>query len=126
MTIPRSKLIDPTRLTWVHCISRCVRQAWLCGKQVEHRKSWVTERLEFLARCFAVEVAGFAVMSNHLHLIVRMRPDGTGAWTAEQVAERWMSIYPRQYLGDGTPVLPSRAAVEAQARDWAWVSERRK
>ena len=36
-----------------------------------HRKAWVQERLETLAGIFAVDVTGFAVMSNYLHVIPR-------------------------------------------------------
>jgi len=74
---------------------------------------------------FACEIASYAVMSNHLHLVVRMRAQEPAAWTAEDVARRWMSIYPRKYLADGTPVLPSDAAIHAQAADWRWVGEKR-
>ncbi|MBA3684405.1 MAG: hypothetical protein H0W72_04105 [Planctomycetes bacterium] len=84
------------------------------------------ERLAFLARCFAMDVAGYAEMANHLHVIVRMRPEDIGAWTAEEVAQRWMSVYPRQYLPDGTPTLPAPAVVSAHAQDRVWVAERRK
>jgi len=45
---------------------------------------------------FACEIASYAVMSNHLHLVVRMRPQEPTAWTAEDVARRWLSIYPRK------------------------------
>ena len=36
-----------------------------------HRKAWVQERLETLAAIVAVDVTGFAVMSNHLHVVLR-------------------------------------------------------
>ncbi len=38
---------------------------------VRSPSSEVDERLRSLAGLFAVKVAGFAVMSNHLHLVVR-------------------------------------------------------
>ena len=54
MTVARSRLLDPTCATWVHCTSRCVRCAFLCGDGLDHRKDWIEERLRFLARCFAL------------------------------------------------------------------------
>ena len=111
MTIARTKLLDETRPTWVHCTSRCVRRAFLAGGKYEHRKAWVADRMEMLAKCFAVEVAGYAVMSNHLHLIVRMDPAAVQAWPALEVARRWLSVYPRKYLKDGTAQLPSEAEI---------------
>ncbi len=56
-----------------HCVNRCVRRAWLCGKDpvtgrsFEHRKQWIRDRLEELAAVFGLDVLGFAVMSNHVH-----------------------------------------------------------
>jgi hypothetical protein len=73
-----------------------------------------------------VDIAGYAVMSNHLHLVVRMRSEDPASWTADEVARRWLSVYPRQYLADGTPVLPADAVIAEQANDWAWVALRRK
>jgi len=64
-----------------HCINRCVRRAFLCGTDsvtgqcCDHPKQWIQDRLEFLAGQFGVDVPGFAVMSNHLHVVVRNRPD---------------------------------------------------
>jgi len=126
MAIARSKLIDISRPGWIHCISRCVRRAFLCGDDVEHRKQWVEERLQLLHRCYAVDVAAFAVMANHLHLVVRMRNDDPLTWSNEDVARRWLAVYPSEYLSDGTPVAPSDALVEAKTKDWAWIALRRK
>jgi len=36
-----------------------------------------------------------------------MRAQEPAAWTAKDVARRWLSIYPRKYLADGMPVLSS-------------------
>ena len=77
-----------------HCMARCVRQAFLCGfdaasgKNFDHRKAWIENRLENLASIFAVEIASYAVMSNHLHLILRLRPDIGEAWTDQEFATR--------------------------------------
>ena len=33
-------------------------------------------------------------MSNHLHIVVHMSPEASNAWSAEEVAERWVKLYP--------------------------------
>ena len=79
---------DRTRPTWVYCTSRCVRRAFLAGDKFEHRKAWIEERLQYLAKCFAAEVAGYAVMSNHVHAIARLDQAVPMTWTDLEVARR--------------------------------------
>jgi hypothetical protein len=127
MPLARKRILDPAALSpWVHCTSRCVRRAFLCGGRFDHRRSWVEDRLRALAALFAVEVAGYAVMSNHLHVIVRMQRDTPHAWNAQEVARRWFAIYPAAYFADGTPKPASDALVAAKSADAHWVGERRK
>jgi hypothetical protein len=70
-----------------HCVARCVRRAFLCeldvesGHDYEHRKEWIRERLEELATVFAIDICGCAVMSNHIHLVLRVRPDLARGWS---------------------------------------------
>jgi len=94
MTVARKLLVDLSVTRWYHCISRCVRRAFLCGEGFEHRKQWIEDRLELLAANFAVSVGGFAVMDNHLHVLVRLDPDAAELWTDEQVVRRWLAVYP--------------------------------
>ncbi|MEW8003224.1 MAG: transposase [Candidatus Thiodiazotropha sp.] len=55
MTRARETLISLEATPYYHCISRCVRRAWLCGEDpytgqsFEHRRQWVLERLRELA-----------------------------------------------------------------------------
>ena len=35
----------------------------------------IRDRLEFLASVFAIDVLTYTVLSNHLHLVLRSRPD---------------------------------------------------
>lgn len=93
-------MIDPHAPGFFHCISRCVRRAFLCGKDVysgrsyEHRKAWVEERLLALAECFAVGLYAYAVMSNHVHVVLQVDPQAAKAWSDEEVAERWVRLFP--------------------------------
>ena len=62
MTIARAHLIDPSLTRWYHCVTRCVRRAYLLGDEEHNRKEWIESRLEELANCFAVAVGGFSVI----------------------------------------------------------------
>ena len=65
MTIARTQLVDVSLARWYHCITRCVRRAFLLGEGDYNRKEWLKNRLQELADIFAVAVGGFSVMDNH-------------------------------------------------------------
>ncbi len=94
----RREIVAKDQIGVYHCTARCVRRAFLCGKDpvsgrdLEHRKEWVRHRLESLAGFFAIDVVSYAVMSNHLHVILRARPDVVAAWSDVDVARRWARI----------------------------------
>lgn len=111
--LARGEYLDPQTVQIVHVTSRCVRRAFLCGldpysgKCYEHRREWIRDRLEFLASIFAIDCLTFAVLSNHLHLILRSRPDIVRSWPDEQVARRWLRLCPVRRNNHGEPVEPS-------------------
>ena len=59
-------------------------------------------------------------MSNHLHVVVRNRPDQVSDWTAEEVALRWCRLFPKRN-GNGEAEPPDAKAIAALARDAARV-----
>ena len=99
MTRPRNQQVVLEATPYYHCISRCVRRAFLCGQDrhtgqsFEHRKVWVVERLAALADVFAVDVCAYAVMSNHYHLVLRVNTAQAEAWSDQEVAEQWMKLF---------------------------------
>ena len=129
MAIPRALQINLNNPGWVHCTARCVRQAFLAGDRFDHRRGWIERRLQFLAGVFGCEIAAFAVMSNHLHVIVRMAPEMVDAWSDEEVARRWLRAYPgyRDDVDrcDASTVEIDDWKVTARAGDSEWVAERR-
>ncbi len=100
MTYARAHLVDADNGGFYHCISRCVRRGWLCGEDVisgqsfEHRRQWVEARLLELATLFAVDLYGYAVMSNHYHCVLAPVPQRVREWDDEEVARRWCTLCP--------------------------------
>jgi REP element-mobilizing transposase RayT len=78
-----------------------------------------------LAGIFAVEIASYAVMANHLHVILRMQVPEPHGWSGEEVARRWYAIYPADYHADGTPKPPAEALIQSRRDDHAWIGVRR-
>lgn len=114
MTRPRSHIAPPDRAGTYHCVQRCVRRAFLCGvddysgRNFEHRKTWVEERMLHVAECFTVAIHAYAVMSNHLHLVIGIDPGAAAAWSDDEVATRWVRLFP--------PREGSKDAIEAKRR----------
>jgi len=80
-----------------------VRRRLRSGKDYEYRRAWIEERLAFLAGCFGIDVLGFAILSNHFHVILRNRPDVVDGWSEEEVARRWYLVCPARKTPDGLP-----------------------
>ncbi|HQX51258.1 MAG TPA: hypothetical protein PLR25_15185 [Planctomycetaceae bacterium] len=103
----------------VHCINRCVRRAFLCGKDpltgkdYEQRRELIRERMEFLAGVMGIEVLGFAVMSNHFHCILRSRHDVVETWSDDEVARKWWMLCPARKNKDGSPAEPTEFELNA-------------
>ena len=136
MTYARSILVPPGSPGTYHCVSRCVRRAWLCGedresgRSYEHRRQWVEDRIGELAEIFAAAVWGYAVMSNHLHVVVEVMPQVAAGWSANEVAARWCRLYPRQDqdADSRTQVLAGNAerieVLRARLGDLSWFMRR--
>ena len=108
----RGESIDPSEVQVVHAVQRCVRRAFLCGedaltgKSFEHRRAWIRNRLEFLASVFGIDCLTYTVLSNHLHIVLRSRPDVVKDWSDNEVARRWLRLFPKRRDADGNPADP--------------------
>lgn len=116
MTMARKVLVDTAVTRYYHCISRCVRRAFLCGEGFEHRKRWIEDRLELLTKNFAVSVCGYAAMDNHLHVLARLDPQEAERWSDEDVVRRWIAVYPPKTLR-GEVIEIHQAWVDQQLKD---------
>jgi len=106
MTTARKELVDVSVTRWYHCISKCVRSAFLMTDEAGNdRKQWIEDRLQLLAENFSVAVGGFAVMDNHLHVLCRLDPEESLAWSAEEVIRRWIAVYPPLNLALDDPKI---------------------
>ena len=124
MTIARAHLVDPSVSRWYHCVTRCVRRAFLLGEGPDDRKVWIESRLHELAEIFAVSVDGFAVMDNHLHVLVRLDPEIAATWSDEEVVRRWGRLFPPRDKAR-RPLPVSDEWVQGHLLNAAWVARAR-
>jgi hypothetical protein len=128
----RRDIVDEEHVGVYHCIARCVRRTFLCGtdsysgRDYGHRKAWIVDRLRQLAGLFGVEVCDYAIMSNHLHLVLRNRPDVVQQWSDFDVALRWRKLFSRRNDVTGEPDEPDdhEAMLSADANRLAMLRAR--
>jgi hypothetical protein len=55
---------------------------------------WIEARLASLGQALALDTAAYAVMENHVHVVLHMDPLRPHDWSNQEVARRWLSIFP--------------------------------
>ena len=129
MTLPRKSLISLHDTPYYHCVSRCVRRAFLCGidnysgKNYEHRRGWLQYLLFRTADVFAVKLCSYAVMSNHYHVVLHVRPDLANNWSDLEVVKRWHCLFNGTFLSqrlvEGEPLREVEwMALRADIKQW--------
>tara|TARA_B100001059_G_scaffold235105_1_gene279711 strand:+ start:21161 stop:22135 length:975 start_codon:yes stop_codon:yes gene_type:complete len=98
MAVARKRQISLVDTKYYHCISRCVRRAFLCGedrfrgKSYAHRRGWVEEKLLMLAKVFCIDVCAYAVMSNHTHLVLYVDDKKVNRLNDKAIVIRWHKL----------------------------------
>lgn len=106
MTRARREQISLESTPYYHCICRCVRRAFLCGndshtgRNFDHRKQWMVDRIKQLAAVFSIDICAYAVMSNHYHLVVRIDQERALSWHNDEVIDRWYQLFNGHVLVD--------------------------
>ncbi|MBC3806031.1 transposase [Undibacterium seohonense] len=99
MPMARNRYVSLDATPYYHCIGRCVRRAFLWGKDdfsgrdFSHRKAWVIERLRELSEVFSISICAYAIMSNHYHLVLHVDRERTAAMSDAEVVERWQRLF---------------------------------
>ena len=129
--VNRREIFSKTDVQVFHLISRCVRRNHLCGRDrrsgqdYSHRREWIRSRLEELAGIFAIETLAYALMGNHMHLVIRTRPDIAVAWSDDEVALRWWSLFPKRRTPTGVAAAPTPEELNHIRNDQAGLAEKR-
>ena len=96
MTLPRKQLIAIEATPYYHIITRCVRRAFLCGKDkysgncYEHRRKLIVDRIKELTGVFNIDICAYSIMSNHYHLVLKV--NCTKDWSERKCLIDWSSL----------------------------------
>jgi REP element-mobilizing transposase RayT len=121
----RELVLPPHAVGTYHVLSRCTRRDFLLGGKHAHRRAWVAGLLAELLDGFAIDLHAFAIMSNHVHLVLRPRPDLASSWSARQVATRGLTQIPVR-SGAGLEALPvTRTLTDRYAENETWIKDHR-
>jgi REP element-mobilizing transposase RayT len=129
MPKPRKCQVSLDVTPYYHCVSRCVRRAFLCGfdklqnRSFEHRREWIDDRIHFLASIFGIDVCAYAVMSNHYHIVLHINKPKALAWSNMEVCERWHKLFrgtplTQKYLRSERLSEAEMIAVELKLDQW--------
>jgi hypothetical protein len=109
----RVEVFASDEIAIVHVMNRTVRRCFLLGedpvsgKNYDHRKVWIDKQLEHQARYFGIDLLCQAILSNHVHLILRSRPDVVKQWDDAEVARRWLMLCPERRNEQREPEEPT-------------------
>lgn len=110
MPTPRYAIVSNEFVGIYHCLSRCVRRAFLCGfdpltgKSFNHRRRYINKRIKDLAIHFCLKIISSNVQSNHLHIIIKADPSASAHLHPQDVVRRWRRIFPLQRDHNGNPL----------------------
>ena len=99
MPRPRKILVSLDATPYYHCTSRCVRRAFLCGKDAitgksfEHRRQWIEDKMLELASIFSIDLCAYSVMHNHYHVVLHINKAVAQNWSNTEVIERWHQLF---------------------------------
>ena len=107
--ITREAQFTPGEKVILYVVNRAVRRVYFMGQDkysginYDYRKVWLERRIEQLAAFFAIDLLAYSILSNHVHLVLRQRPDLVESWDDAEVARRWLMLCPKKRNKDGWP-----------------------
>ena len=128
MATARSNLIDLDVAQYYHVINRCIRRSFIMGddpvtgKNYDHRKVWLVNRIKELASIFAIDICAYSILSNHYHVVMHVDRDRCHSWSDDEVLERWGRLYNKslaQRSSDGVDLSEVELhAIDTQLPTW--------
>lgn len=87
------------------------------------QRQWIEDRIHFLAKNFAVDIAAYSIMHNHQHLVLHINKVKSLNWSNKQICQHWHQIYKgtvltQKYLKDEELTEAELTAVTMKLDTW--------
>ena len=127
MTYPRSRSISKTEDGHYHIISKTVRGAFLLTspEEFDYRKMWIIEKMVFLSNVFYIGTESYALMDNHMHLVIETQYSIADKAPAEDIAYRWLYLHPMKKRKKGESIEPTKEEIKKFISDKKQVAKYR-
>lgn len=122
MPTARKHVVIPGKPGFYHCISRCVRRAFLCGddfvtgRNFDHRRKWLLDRMCLMTTCFAIDIYAYAFMKNHYHIVFYVDPERVDGWTDDEVIEKWKTLW--KWRQPERPMILPKKVSRSDLAEW--------
>lgn len=123
MTRARHELIKPGSRGTFHLVTRCVRRSLLLMKG--NRREVLARGLAAWLGHMGIDLLGYAIMGNHLHLVVRLRPDVVQGWSRSEVARHALAVLPVRSGPGLEPLRVTSGLIERYAGNTTWLAKQR-
>jgi hypothetical protein len=114
----RAEVFNPNEVAVLHVIARVCRRCFLfgddpnTGKNFDHRKLWIEHQIKVQSAHFGIDILAFSLMENHIHQVLRSRPDVVQTWNDSEVARRWLMICPKRKDEKGNALEPTESELD--------------
>ena len=86
---------------------------------------WLCRGLANWLSHMGIDLLAYAVMGNHLHLVIRLRPDVVASWDRLQVARHALAVLPVRSGPGMEPLTVTKSIIERYADNEVWLAQQR-
>jgi len=88
----------------------------------EHRRQWIEDKLHELAQIFAIDLCGYAVRSNHYHVVLPIDQQVANDWSSHEVIEQWHKLFSGNHFSQrylkGEKLSATESTTEVASFNW--------
>jgi REP element-mobilizing transposase RayT len=129
VAVGRSTIVDLGATPYYHVVSRCVRRAFLCGKDeytgknYDYRRAEIEQRILSFSQVFCIDVCAYAVMHNHYHIVLKINRHQALQLSMDEIIVRYLQVFKghalvSRYLAKDKMTQPEKDAVAELVESW--------